>query len=57
MTSYGEIRNHLEKSGTPIANNALWIAAHALVAKLKLVTHNMKEFARIPHLKLENWVV
>src|SRR5436190_17039527 len=27
---YGEIRSKLEKQGTPIGNNDLWIAAHAL---------------------------
>lgn len=53
---YGEIRSSLEKSGMPIGNNDLWIAAHALSLKLILVTNNIKEFSRIPKLKLENWV-
>lgn len=54
---YGKIRSHLEQSGTPIGNNDLWIAAHALDLELVLVTNNLREFQRIPGLKLENWVV
>lgn len=53
---YGDIRSRLEKQGKSIGNNDLWIAAHALAQNLILVTNNTKEFSRIPHLKLENWV-
>lgn len=53
---YGEIRNKLEKQGKPVGNNDLWIAAHALALKLIVVTNNVKEFSRIPHLHIENWV-
>jgi tRNA(fMet)-specific endonuclease VapC len=53
---YGEIRSKLEKQGMPIGNNDLWIAAHALAIDVVLVTNNDKEFRRIPHLKVENWV-
>lgn len=53
---YGEIRNKLEKQGKPIGNNDLWIAAHALALDLILVTNNVKEFSRIKHLRVENWV-
>jgi tRNA(fMet)-specific endonuclease VapC len=52
---YGEIRAQLERAGTPIGNNDLWIAAHARAAGLILVTNNEREFARVPELKLENW--
>ena len=54
--SYGTIRAHLERAGTPIGNNNLWIAAHALSLKLTLVSNNTREFERVPGLKLENWV-
>lgn len=54
--NYGKIRDYLEKKGKIIGNNDLWIAAHALSLRITLVTNNMKEFSRIPHLKLENWV-
>lgn len=53
---YGNIRSKLEKKGLPIGNNDLWIAAHAISLNLTLVTNNMKEFSRVPHLKIENWV-
>lgn len=52
---YGKIRSALERLGTPIGNNDLWIAAHALDLGLTLVTNNVREFARIPALLLENW--
>ncbi|MBS0352057.1 MAG: type II toxin-antitoxin system VapC family toxin [Proteobacteria bacterium] len=53
---YSDIRGESEKRGKPISNNDLWIAAHALTLDLTIVTNNMKEFTRIAHLKLENWV-
>jgi tRNA(fMet)-specific endonuclease VapC len=53
---YGKIRSTLEKKGTPIGGNDLWLAAHALAENLVLVTNNTKEFARVSGLKLENWV-
>ena len=31
------------------------IAAQALSIEGTLVTHNIKEFSRVPKLKLENW--
>ena len=53
---YAMIRSHLEKSGQPIGNNDLWIAAHALSMNTILVTNNTKEFIRVPDLLVENWV-
>jgi tRNA(fMet)-specific endonuclease VapC len=52
---YGDIRTRLERTGTPIGGNDLWIAAHALAADLTLVTNNGREFSRIEDLRLENW--
>ncbi len=52
---YGHIRSMLEQKGTPIGNNDTWIAAHALSLDVTLVTNNIKEFTRIPHLLVENW--
>ncbi|MDR1086609.1 MAG: type II toxin-antitoxin system VapC family toxin [Deltaproteobacteria bacterium] len=54
--SYGQIRADLKKTGRPIGNNDLWIAAHALASGLTLITNNTKEFERVPHLKIENWI-
>jgi tRNA(fMet)-specific endonuclease VapC len=53
---YGKIRHDLTKKGTIISNNDVWIAAHAMAENLILVSHNLKEFTRIPHLKVESWV-
>ena len=53
---YAAIRTHLEQSGTPIGPNDLFIAAHALTLDLTLVTANIREFSRVPGLKLENWL-
>jgi len=53
---YGEVRAALQKAGTPIGNNDLWIAAHALALGVPLVSNNLHEFERVRGLKLENWV-
>lgn len=53
---YGQIRAHLELTGTPIGANDLWIAAHARSNDMILVSNNIKEFQKVPGLKLENWV-
>jgi tRNA(fMet)-specific endonuclease VapC len=53
---YADIRSSLEKQGTPIGNNDLWIAAHAISEDLILVSNNIREFSRIPNLKIENWI-
>jgi tRNA(fMet)-specific endonuclease VapC len=55
-THYGEIRACLEKKGTPIGSLDMMIAAHAQCLNLILVTNNKKEFSRVPHLKIEDWV-
>jgi tRNA(fMet)-specific endonuclease VapC len=52
---YGEIRASLERAGTPIGNNDLWIAAHARALGITLVSNNTREFERVPGLRLENW--
>ena len=54
--NYARIRAVLERQGTPIGGNDLWIAAHALTLGAVLVTDNVKEFARVPGLVVENWL-
>ncbi len=54
---FGEIRTALEKAGTPIGPYDTQIAAIALCANLKLVTHNVNEFSRIASLQIEDWQV
>jgi tRNA(fMet)-specific endonuclease VapC len=53
---YGKIRTYLKRKGTPIGAMELLIAAHALSMKAVLVTHNVREFERVPQLKVEDWV-
>ncbi len=53
---HAKIRNTLEKQGQPIGANDLLIAAHALSLNLTVVTANVREFSRIPNLKVENWL-
>lgn len=53
--AYGTIRADLAARGQMIGNNDLWIASHALVAELTLVTNNEKEFRRVRGLKVQNW--
>jgi len=54
--AYGVIRAELEARGEVIGNNDLWIAAHARIAGLTLVTNNEREFKRVGGLKVQNWI-
>ena len=53
---YGELRIRLERAGTPIGSNDLWIAAHAISLGAVMVTDNVREFERVPGLPVENWL-
>ncbi len=55
MRKYGKVRAHLERKGTPIGALDTLIAAHALALDVVLVTNNLREFKRVPGLRLENW--
>ncbi len=52
----GYLRAELEKIGKPIGPYDTQIAAHALSRGLILVTHNVKEFSRVPGLILQDWI-
>ena len=52
---YGKIRAFLERQGTPIGPLDMLIAGHAKAESLILVTNNVREFARVPGLEVENW--
>ena len=56
MWHYASLRKHLESAGKVIGENDQWIAAHALATDSVLVTNNLREFERVPSLRLENWV-
>jgi len=53
---YGDIRSALQRAGTPIGANDMWIAAHARSLGLTVVTHNTREFSRVERLKVEDWL-
>jgi tRNA(fMet)-specific endonuclease VapC len=54
---YGELRATLEQQGTPLAEADLRIAAIALTHTLIVVTGNVRHFARVPRLPVENWLI
>jgi tRNA(fMet)-specific endonuclease VapC len=53
----GEIRALLEARGEPIGPCDTLIAAQARRRGATLVTLNMREFARVPGLRVEDWAV
>jgi tRNA(fMet)-specific endonuclease VapC len=52
---YGILRAVLAQQGAPIGPNDLMIAATARTHRLTLVTHNTREFSRIPGLRWVDW--
>jgi tRNA(fMet)-specific endonuclease VapC len=56
MHRYGALRSLLERRGTPIGALDLLIAAHGLALNATLVTNNLREFQRVPALRLDNWI-
>ena len=52
---FAEVRVNLERVGTPIGAFDTMIAAHAMAAKVTLVTNNEKHFRLVKGLAVENW--
>ena len=52
---FGRIRAYLESIGRVIGPYDMQIAAQAMCKDLILVSNNVKEFERIPSLRIENW--
>lgn len=52
---FGQIRAELERAGRPAGSYDLLIGAHARSEGLTLVTNNVREFGRMPGLRVENW--
>jgi tRNA(fMet)-specific endonuclease VapC len=50
-----QVRWHLEQHGELIGPYDLMLAGHALALDITLVTHNTREFQRVPGLMLEDW--
>ncbi len=51
----GELRALLALKGLPIGPYDVLIAGQALARNLVLITHNTKEFQRVPKLHMEDW--
>ncbi|WP_414527057.1 type II toxin-antitoxin system VapC family toxin [Nodularia chucula] len=49
------IRAELEKQGTPIGQIDVLIAGTAVALEAILITHNLKEFSRVPGLAIADW--
>lgn len=54
--AYGRVRAALESAGNPIGPLDTLIAGHAISLDITLVTDNVAEFRRVPHLRIENWL-
>ena len=53
---YGQIRAALARIGRPSGIHDMFIGGHARSEGLTVVTNNVREFARMPGLRIENWV-
>jgi len=53
---YGQLRAELERAGTPCGPHDMQIGGHARSEGLIVVTNNVREFARMPGLRTENWL-
>ena len=51
----GQLRATLAASGTPIGPYDVLIAGQAIARGLTLITHNLREFERVPGLQLQDW--
>jgi tRNA(fMet)-specific endonuclease VapC len=54
--AYGNVRTALESTGKPIGPLDTLIGAHAISLRAVLVTHNTREFRRIPGLSVDDWL-
>lgn len=52
---YAKTRYHLESQGNKIGDRDLIIASHALGLGATVITRNLREFQRVPGLRVENW--
>jgi tRNA(fMet)-specific endonuclease VapC len=54
---YVAIRTQLEGQGTSISEADLWIAATVRALDGTVVTNNVREFSRVPSLRIVDWTV
>ena len=55
IVEYARLRHALDKIGKPIGPLDTMIAAICLHHVFTIVTHNVREFSRVPSLTLEDW--
>ena len=55
--TFGDVRASLLDVGRPVPALDLLIAATALHHGLTLVTHNVRDYASVPGLSIEDWLV
>lgn len=53
---FGKLRALLNSQGKPIGPYDLQIASQGLAKDKIIITHNVKEFNRVPNLRVEDWV-
>ncbi len=53
---YGELRVELEKRGPTVGPHTMLIATHALLLDCVVVTAHIRKYARVPDLRVENWL-
>jgi tRNA(fMet)-specific endonuclease VapC len=56
IPAYARLRVELERAGTRIGTMDMLIAAQAATLGLTVVTNNLREFRRVPGLRVENWL-
>jgi tRNA(fMet)-specific endonuclease VapC len=53
--THAEVRAALSRTGQSVGPNDLWLAAASLAHGLSLATANLREFARVEGLDVEDW--
>jgi len=53
---YGQVRAELERAGTPCGPHDTQIGGHARSEGLIVVTNNLREFNRMPGIRVESWL-
>jgi tRNA(fMet)-specific endonuclease VapC len=56
VAHYVQMRAELERAGTPCDPHDTQISGHARSEGLIVVTNNLREFARTPGVRVENWI-
>ena len=56
VPTYASLRLQLDGAGTRIGALDQLIAAQAVTFRLVVVTNNVREFRRVPGLRVENWL-